>query len=99
MKYIKISNYEILTVGEEKLLIPLNNSENNKSEKNDIAAIVINEVGGDILELIENNLTLDEIIDEILKIYDVEYNILKEDVDNFINKLIEYNVITTDNSQ
>ena len=56
--------------------------------------IDINQITVDILELIkQHNLTIDSLIDELCKIYDATPGEIRDDVEEIIHQLMEYNVI------
>lgn len=49
--------------------------------------ITLNETGNYIWNKLSEDMTKDELLDEMLKEYDVERAVLEADVDEFINKL------------
>jgi hypothetical protein len=53
----------------------------------------INEIGSDILELVDGENDLTEIINKLLSIYDVERAVLEADVEEYIKALLERNII------
>jgi len=69
-------------VGNEYMIIPTNN---NKVLMNKI--FNINEVGADIYKSLENGLSINETIDELLKEYDIDKETLTNDVLEFVEEL------------
>ena len=69
-------------VGSEYMIIPTNN---NKVLMNKI--FNINEVGADIYKTLENGLSINETIDELLKEYDIDKETLTNDVLEFVEEL------------
>ena len=69
-------------VGNEYMIIPTNN---NKVLMNKI--FNINEVGADIYKTLENGLSINETIDELLKEYDIDKETLTNDVLEFVEEL------------
>lgn len=69
-------------VGNEYMIIPTNN---NKVLMNKI--FNINVVGADIYKSLENGLSINETIDELLKEYDIDKETLTNDVLEFVEEL------------
>ncbi len=69
-------------VGNEYMIIPTNNK---KVLMNKI--FNINEVGADIYKTLENGLSINETIDELLKEYDIDKETLTNDVLEFVEEL------------
>ncbi len=56
--------------------------------------LILNEIGGDIWELIDGNLPLKEIVSRLSYSYeDVDLDTLKKDVEDFIAQLVEAELI------
>lgn len=53
----------------------------------------LNDVGTFIWELLDGSKTIDDIVSNILKDYDIEKNIVYNDVIRFIEKLLENNIL------
>ena len=53
----------------------------------------LNETGAFIWKLINGNNTIDDIVEKMLKEYDVSEEIVRADVEEFINKLIKGGMI------
>lgn len=64
------------------MLIPIDSTGLNMSK-----VIDVNEVGCFIYKRLEKNMTRDEIVDDIIKEYNVSRDTVGIDVDNFIKKL------------
>ena len=53
----------------------------------------VNNTGTEILALLKENKSQQEIIDNVAAIYDVERNQLAKDMDDFVSQLIDYNLL------
>ena len=56
--------------------------------------ITVNEVGVSIWKMLQEDVTLEELVQGILEEYDVEESIARQDVGEFIDKLIENEMLT-----
>jgi len=56
----------------------------------------LNEIGSDLWELIDGSNDLNGIIHRLLEIYEVEESVLAPDVTEFLNTLIDKNIIYGD---
>jgi len=53
----------------------------------------VNEVGRDILTILKENITTEELIGKVSEKYDAEKMQLERDIDDFVTMLHEYNLI------
>jgi hypothetical protein len=83
--YLKKSQFASRQVGNEMILVPL---KSNVSDMNEL--FTLNEVGCFIWEQIEENSTMDDIINAVLVEFDVDWNTAYKDVERFLNKLASY---------
>ncbi len=58
--------------------------------------ITVNEVGVSIWNMLQEDVTLDEIVKGILDEYDVEESVAKEDVEEFLNNLVDGGILEWD---
>lgn len=58
--------------------------------------ITVNEVGVSIWNMLQEDVTLDEIVKGILDEYDVEESVAKEDVEEFLNNLVAGGILEWD---
>lgn len=83
-------NYILKEVAGNKIVVPVGST---SIDFNSI--IYLNEVGAFIFHLLqEKNLTLDEIVSEICKEYEVEKTNAYKDAQEFCNKLQEQNILS-----
>lgn len=88
MKYILICDCILETVGEETILLPKHDG------KIDITKCVYLEgIGGEIWELLQNRLSIEEIEEILLKKYIVEKEELRRDMNEFFETLIEARIV------
>lgn len=57
------------------------------------AMITLNETGAFLWKLLQEDKSAEELIDELLKEYDVDFNRAKEDIADFLEKLKKSNII------
>ena len=72
----------------EYILIPIGST---ARELNGL--ITLNEVGVSIWNLLQNDVTVDEIVQGILAEYEVEESVAREDVAEFLDVLREHNIL------
>lgn len=58
--------------------------------------ITVNEVGVSLWNMLQNETTLDELVRGILDEYDVEEEVAREDIQEFLDKLIAGGILTKD---
>lgn len=58
--------------------------------------ITVNEVGVSLWNMLQNEVTFEELIQGILDEYDVEESVAREDVQEFLAALIDVGIITKD---
>ena len=58
--------------------------------------ITVNEVGVSLWNMLQNEVTFEELVQGILDEYDVEESVAREDVQEFLAALIEVGMITKD---
>ena len=56
--------------------------------------ISVNEVGASIWNMLQKEVTFEELLQGILNEYDVEEEIAKQDIQEFLDKLIENGILT-----
>lgn len=71
----------------ETVLVPL-------GEANDFnGMIILNETAGEVWKMLPDAASTDDIVRELLEIYDVSEETLKCDVDEFLNELKKFEII------
>jgi hypothetical protein len=85
--YLKKSQFASRQVGEEMILVPL---KSNVSDMNEL--FTLNEVGSFIWDQINENSTLEDIINAVLLEFDVDINTARKDVEQFLQKLSSYSL-------
>ena len=58
--------------------------------------ITVNEVGVSLWEMLQNEVTFDGLVQGILSEYDVEESVAREDIREFLDKLIEGGILEKD---
>lgn len=58
--------------------------------------ITVNEVGVSIWNMLQNEITFDQIVQGILNEYEVEESVAREDIREFLDKLIDGGILTED---
>ncbi|MCI5480692.1 MAG: PqqD family protein [Lachnospiraceae bacterium] len=58
--------------------------------------ITINEVGVSLWNMLQNEITFDELVQGILDEYDVEESVAREDIQEFLDKLVDGGILTKD---
>lgn len=58
--------------------------------------ITVNEVGVSIWDMLQNEVTFDQIVQGILNEYEVEESVAREDIREFLDKLIDGGILTED---
>ena len=61
--------------------------------------ITVNEIGAFLWEMLQNDVALEDMVAGVLKEYDVEENVAKEDIQEFLNVLIEGGILAEDDKQ
>ena len=56
--------------------------------------ITVNEVGAFIWKMLQNEISFEELVQGILDEYDVEESVAREDVQEFLDKMIEGGILT-----
>lgn len=74
--------YVLDSIGEETLAVPLGASEGKQ-----IGIVRLNSVGAFLWKLLEKGATEEALIQELTDSYDVECDVAKQDVKNFLAKL------------
>lgn len=82
------NNYVIKKVLDSDVLININ------SNTDDI--IKLNKTSKDICDCVSKNMNIEEIVDYLLDKYDVEKDILKNDVDYFMKEMIHKGIFIDD---
>ena len=75
-------------MGSEMVMVPLSN---NVADMTNV--LTLNEVGADILKVVVEASTIDEVVEKLLKVYDVDKAVLRADVAEFIDKALEMGVV------
>lgn len=55
--------------------------------------VVVNEVGASLWNMLQREVTIDELVQGILSEYDVEENIARQDICEFIDKLVANGIL------
>ena len=58
--------------------------------------ITVNEIGMELWKMLQNEVTFDDLLAGIMKEYDVDEEIAKEDIQDFLDKLTEGGILTED---
>lgn len=58
--------------------------------------ITVNEVGASLWEMLQNEVTFDELVQGILDEYDVAESVAREDIQEFLNILIDGGIVEKD---
>ena len=88
---MRISNdYLLKTIADEHIIVPIGNAVDINS------MITLNDTGAFVWVNIENGLTADQIANELVKEYDIDLATAKVDINNCIQKLIEYGMVIND---
>lgn len=58
--------------------------------------ITVNEVGVVLWNMLQNEVTEDQLVEGILEEYDVEEEVAREDIRNFLDRLIQGKILTED---
>lgn len=58
--------------------------------------LTVNEVGVSLWNMLQNEVTFEELVQGILSEYDVEEEVAKEDIQEFLDKLIDGGILTKD---
>ena len=58
--------------------------------------ITLNEVGVSLGKMLQNEVTFDELVQGVLDEYDVEPAVAREDIQEFLDKLVSGGIITRD---
>lgn len=81
-------NFVTRQMGSEMVMVPLTDKVADMT-----SVLTLNEVGADIIKILETPSTLDELIRQLIKIYDVERDELIADVEDFISQAVSKNVV------
>ena len=58
--------------------------------------ITVNEIGMELWKMLQNEVTFDDLLNGIMEEYDVDEEIAKEDIQDFLEKLKEGGILTKD---
>ncbi len=58
--------------------------------------ITVNEVGVVLWNMLQNEVTEDQLVEGILKEYDVEEEVAREDIREFLDRLVQGKILTRD---
>ncbi len=75
-------------MGDEVVLVPLSNKVADMT-----SVITLNEVGGDILKVLETPSTIQDVVDKLVEIYDTDRETLLNDVEKFIKEAVDKGVV------
>jgi len=81
-------NLKLRKIGTNYALVPIGEKESNFPN-----LIQLNEVGAFLWEQLQQGKSTDELINILQNEYDTDYNILKEDVNSFIEICINHNLL------
>lgn len=82
------SNFELIAINNQQYLIPIS-TEGISQEK----IYSVEGVGLNIISMIGEDKTIEEILEAIIKEYDIDYETLEEDTKEFLNSLIVQGII------
>lgn len=58
--------------------------------------ITVNEVGMELWKMLQKDVTFDDLLNGILEEYDVDENAAREDIQEFLDRLVEGGILTED---
>lgn len=58
--------------------------------------ITVNEVGVTLWKMLQEEVTMEQLVKSVLDEYDVEEAVAREDIQEFLNKLVEGGILTKD---
>ena len=58
--------------------------------------ITVNEVGMDLWKMLQEDVTFDDLLNGILEEYDVDENAAREDIQEFLDRLVKGGILTED---
>lgn len=61
--------------------------------------ITVNEVGASIWKMLQNEVTLEDLVQGLLREYDVEETVAREDIREFLNTLTERGILRNDEAE
>ena len=59
--------------------------------------VTVNEVGVSLWKMLQNEVTFDDLVNGILEEYDVEEAVAREDIREFLDRIIESGILAKDN--
>jgi hypothetical protein len=59
--------------------------------------VTVNEVGVSLWKMLQNEVTFDDLVNGILEEYDVEEAVAREDIREFLDKIIESGILAKEN--
>lgn len=60
--------------------------------------ITVNEIGMELWKMLQDEVTFDDLLKGIMEEYDVDEEVAKEDIQDFLDKLIDGGILTEDDS-
>lgn len=81
-------DFVVRKMGNEMVLVPLSDSVADMT-----SVLTLNEVGSDILELLEKPVTKEILLEKLLEKYDVDKETLDRDIHLFLKKALNKNII------
>lgn len=58
--------------------------------------ITVNEVGMELWKMLQEDVTFDDLLNGILEEYDVDENVAREDIQEFLDRLVKGGILTED---
>ena len=81
--------FVLCEMGDDYILMPTE-----KTALDFNSMIVMNEVGASIWKMLQNEVTVEELVKGILDEYDVEEEIAREDIQEFLDNLVNNKILT-----
>lgn len=84
-------NFVLREIADEYIIIPTGRT---ALEFNGL--ITVNEVGMELWKMLQEDVTFDDLLNGILEEYDVDENAAREDIQEFLDRLVKGGILTED---